>query len=341
MMIRSVCHFLSRWLPMSPIIWLFFLLFVMTMVALDLGVFHRKIEAPSVRDALIWTSVWISLSLIFNVIVFMLYENNYPWASLSTEHLDGAEAASQFFLGYVLEKSLSVDNIFVIAMVFAYFRVPLELQHRVLFWGILGAVVLRGVMIALGVTLINSFDWIPYVFGALLIYTAVKMLVLREETVEPGENSLVRLARRWLPFTDRFHAQHFFIKVKGRYVATPLFLALLMVESSDVMFAVDSIPAVFAVTRDPFIVFTSNIFAILGLRSLYFVLAGYMERFRYLKHSLVFVLAYVGVKMMMSNHYHIPAGVSLAVILGILLVGVMASIHGGDKDPYPLKSPLD
>ena len=326
---------------MSPIIWLFFLLFVLTMVALDLGVFHRKPQAPSVRDALIWTTVWISLSLVFNVIVYVLYENNYAWASLSTEHLTGIQAASQFFLGYVLEKSLSVDNIFVIAMVFAYFRVPLELQHRVLFWGILGAVVLRGVMIALGVTLINEFDWIPYVFGALLIYTAVKMLILRQETIEPEENALVRLARRWLPFTDRFHGQHFFIKLDGRHVATPLFLALLMVESSDVMFAVDSIPAVFAVTRDPFIVFTSNIFAILGLRSLYFVLAGYMERFRYLKHSLVFVLAYVGVKMMMSNHYHIPAAVSLALILGILLVGVIASIRAGDKDPYPLKSPLD
>jgi len=316
-------------------------LFVGTMVALDLGVFHKELKVPSIRDALIWTSVWVGISLLFVLVVYQLYENNYSWASLSTEQMNGQQAASQFLLGYVLEKSLSIDNIFVIAMVFSYFQVPLALQHRVLFWGILGAVILRGVMILVGVTLINSFDWIPYVFGALLIYTAVKMLILRSETVEPQENTLVKLARRFLPFTDRFHGKHFFIKVKKRYVATPLFLALLMVESSDVMFAIDSIPAIFAVTRDPFIVFTSNIFAILGLRSMYFVLAGYMERFRYLKHSLVFVLAYVGVKMMMSNHYHIPATVSLAVILAILSVGVISSIVGSGRDPAPLKRPPD
>ena len=326
---------------MSISIWLAFLLFVLTMVALDLGVFHREDKAPTVRNAVGWTLVWVALALIFNAIVYQLYEHNYSWASLATEHLTGREAASQFLLGYVLEKSLSVDNIFVIAMIFAYFRVPLELQHRVLFWGILGAVVLRGVMIGLGAVLINRFDWITYLFGALLIYTAVKMLLLRQETVDPGENSLARLAQRWLPFTNRFHGRHFFVRVGGRHVATPLFLALLLVESSDVMFAVDSIPAVFAVTRDPFIVFTSNIFAILGLRSLYFVLAGYMERFRYLKSALVFVLVFVGIKMMLSNHYEIPDGVSMAIILGILVVGVLASIKGGSKDPVPLKSPLD
>ncbi len=322
-------------------IWVIFLFFIFLIIAFDLGVFHREIKAPSVRDALLWTSVWIGLSLAFNVVVYMLYENNYSWAGLATERLTGAEAASQFLLGYVLEYSLSVDNIFVIAMVFTYFRVPLELQHRVLFWGILGAVILRGVMIGFGVALINSFDWMIYAFGALLIYTAVRMLLLRQETVEPGGNTLIRIAHRWLPFTEHFHGRHFFVRIDGQRVATPLFLALLMVESSDVMFAVDSIPAVFAVTRDPFIVFTSNIFAILGLRSLYFVLAGYMARFRYLKHSLVFVLAYVGGKMMLSNHYHIPAGVSLGIIIGILLVGVIASITGSGKDPVPLKSPMD
>jgi len=325
---------------MTPIIWVAFLLFIFGMVALDLGVFHRQLKAPTVRDAVVWTLIWIALALIFNVSVYMLYENNFEWASLASERLTGQQAASQFLLGYVLEKSLSVDNIFVIAMIFSYFRVPLELQHRVLFWGILGAVILRGFMIAVGVSLINRFDWIVYVFGALLIYTAIKMMLLRHETVEPEENTLVRLARRWLPFTDRYHGKHFFVKLDERHVATPLFLALLMVESSDVMFAVDSIPAVFAVTRDPFIVFTSNMFAVLGLRSLYFVLAGYMERFRYLKHSLVFILAYVGIKMMLSNHYHIPIGVSMAFILGILLMGVVASLKGAGKDPTPLKSPL-
>lgn len=325
---------------MTPTIWLAFLAFIFFMVALDLGVFHREPKTPTVRDAVIWTLVWVTLSLSFNGFVYLLYENNYDWASLATEHLTGKQAASQFLLAYVLEKSLSVDNIFVIAMIFSYFRVPPELQHRVLFWGILGAVILRGLMIAVGVTLINRFDWVVYVFGALLLYTAIKMMLLRQETVEPEENTLVRLARRWLPFTDRYHGKHFFIKIKKSYVATPLFLALLMVESSDVMFAVDSIPAVFAVTRDPFIVFTSNMFAILGLRSLYFVLAGYMEKFRYLKHSLVFILAYVGIKMMLSNHYHIPNAVSMAFILGILLMGVLASIKGASKDPTPLKSPL-
>ncbi len=326
---------------MSVSIWIAFLVFVFLMVALDLGVFHRKPTAPSVRDALIWTLVWVAMALLFIAVVYLLYENNYEWASLATEHLTGKEAASQYLMGYLLEKSLSVDNIFVIAMIFSYFRVPPELQHRVLFWGILGAVVLRGIMIALGVTLINTFDWVIYIFGAFLIYTAVKMMMIRHETVDPGDNPLVKLARRWLPVTDRYHGQKFFVRENGVLMVTPLFLALLLVESSDVMFAVDSIPAIFAVTRDPFIVFTSNIFAILGLRSLYFVLAGYMAKFRYLKNALVFVLAYVGIKMILSNHYHIPDGASMGIIGGILLVGILASIQGAAKDPVPLKSPLD
>ena len=321
-------------------IWIAFLVFVVVMVALDLGVFHRRIEAPTVRNALGWTVVWIVLALLFNVLVYVLYESNFTWASLPTEHLNGREAATQFLLGYVLEKSLSVDNIFVIAMVFAYFRVPLALQHRVLFWGILGAVVLRGLMIALGVVLINRFDWITYLFGAFLIYTAVKMMVLRHETLEPADSLLVKLAHRWIPFTDQFHGHHFFAQVDGKRLATPLFLALLLVEGSDVMFAVDSIPAIFAVTREPFIIFTSNVFAILGLRSLYFVLAAYMEKFRYLKSALVYVLAYIGVKMILANHFHIPEAISLAVIFGILSVGILASIVGASKDPVPLRSPL-
>jgi tellurite resistance protein TerC len=325
---------------MTVPIWIAFLLFIVTMVALDLGVFHRKDKVITTRSALAWSAFWIALALIFNVLVYLLYENNYSWASLATEHLNGRQAAVQFLMGYVLEKSLSLDNIFVIAMVFSYFRVPLAMQHRVLFWGILGAVVLRGIMIGLGVALINRFDWVTYLFGAFLLYSAVRMLLLRHENVEPGDNPLVRLARRWLPVTNEYHGHHFVVKVDGKMMATPLLLALLLVESSDVMFAVDSIPAVFAVTRDPFIIFTSNIFAILGLRSLYFVLATYMEKFRYLKHSLVFVLAYVGVKMIMSNHYHIPDAASMAIIIGILLVGIFASIYGADKDPVPLRSPF-
>ena len=311
------------------------------MVALDLGVFHRKIRAPTVNDALLWTLAWVSMALLFDIVIYLIYQNDYHWIDLATSQLNGKEAAGQYLLGYVLEKSLSIDNIFAIAMVFAYFRVPLELQHRVLFWGIVGAVILRGIMIGLGAAMINRFDWITYVFGAFLIYTAVKMMLLRQETVAPDENPLARFAMKFLPLTAKFHGKHFFVRVDGRLLATPLFLSLLLVESTDVMFAVDSIPAIFAVTRDPFIVFTSNIFAILGLRSMYFVLAGYMERFRYLKHSLVFVLAFVGVKMVLSNHYHIPGEISFGLIVGILLVGVVASIKGGKKDPVPLKSPLD
>jgi len=326
---------------MTVPIWIAFLVFVVTMVALDLGVFHRKDKVITTRSALAWSAFWIGLALIFNLMVYLLYENNYSWASLATEHLTGRQAAVQFLMGYVLEKSLSLDNIFVIAMVFSYFRVPLAMQHRVLFWGILGAVVLRGVMIGLGVALINRFEWVTYLFGAFLLYSAVRMLLLRHENIEPGDNPLVRLARRWLPLTDQYHGHHFIVKVDGKMMATPLLLALLLVESSDVMFAVDSIPAVFAVTRDPFIIFTSNIFAILGLRSLYFVLATYMEKFRYLKHSLVFVLAYVGVKMIIGNHYDIPDAASMAIIVGILLVGILASIRGAGKDPVPLRSPLE
>lgn len=326
---------------MTISIWVAFLIFVVAVVALDLGVFHRKPTTPTLRDAMVWTLIWVTMSLLFVGMVYLLYENNYTWASLATEHLTGKEAASQYLMGYVLEKSLSVDNIFVIAMIFSYFRVPLELQHRVLFWGILGAVVLRGVMIALGVALINNFDWVTYIFGAFLIYTAAKMMMIRHENVDPGDNPLVILAKRWLPVSNQYHGQHFFVRVDGALMVTPLFLALLLVESSDVMFAVDSIPAIFAVTRDPFIVFTSNIFAILGLRSLYFVLAGYMAKFRYLQNALVFVLAYVGIKMILSNHYHIPDGASMGIILGILLVGVLASIKGAATDPVPLKSPLD
>lgn len=326
---------------MTVPIWILFLLLIGGLVALDLGVFHRKDRVVTLRSALGWSSLWISMAMVFLVFVYHLYENNYPWASMPTEHMDGRAAAMQFLMGYLLEYSLSLDNVFVIAMILSYFRVPLAMQHRVLFWGILGAVVLRGIMIALGVALIHRFEWVTYVFGAFLLYSAARMLMIRHETVEPGENPLVRLAQRLIPVTDKFHGHHFVVRVDGKLMATPLLLALLLVESSDVMFAVDSIPAIFAVTRDPFIIFTSNIFAILGLRSLYFILAAYMVKFRYLTHSLVFVLAYVGVKMIISNHFDIPDLASLCVIFGILLVGVLASVWGAAKDPVPLRSPFD
>ena len=325
---------------MSLWVWIGFLVFVLVMVALDLGVFHRKARTPTIPEALAWTAVWIVLALAFNVLVFFLYEQNWGGGTtVATGHLAGREAAIQFFTGYLVEKSLSIDNIFVIAMIFAFFRVPLAEQHRVLFWGILGAVVLRGFMIAIGSVLIERFDWVVYVFGGLLILSAVKMLVVRHDNIDPGRNILVRLTRRLYPVSDHFDGGRFFTTVGGRKAATPLFLALVLVETSDVMFAADSIPAIFAVTRDPFLVFTSNVFAILGLRSLYFALAGLMEKFRYLKMSLVFVLAYVGVKMMLSHHRPIPNLVSLAIIGGILAVGVLASIVA-TRDPARLVSPL-
>jgi len=325
---------------MTVPIWIAFILLIICLVALDLGVFHRRDRVVTLRSALGWSSLWISMAMLFMVFVYFLYDNNFPWSSLPTEHMDGRAAVTQFLTGYVLEYSLSLDNVFVIAMILTYFRVPPILQHRVLFWGILGAVVLRGVMIALGVALINRFEWVTYIFGLFLLYSAARMLMLRHETVEPGENPLVKLAQRLIPVTNEFHGHRFVVRVDGKLMATPLLLALLLVESSDVMFAVDSIPAIFAVTRDPFIIFTSNIFAILGLRSLYFILAAYMQKFRYLKQSLVFVLAYVGVKMIVSHHFDIPDMASLSIIAGILLVGVLASIRGGSKDPVPLKSPL-
>ena len=325
---------------MTIFLWIGFVVFVFAMVMLDLGVFHRKARAVSIGEAFAWTFVWVAMALVFNVFVYFLYaENWFGWTDLHSHQLTGAQAAIQFFTGYVIEKSLSLDNIFVIAMIFAYFSVPLSEQHRVLFWGILGAVVLRGVMIAMGAVLIERFDWIIYVFGGFLILSAVKMLVMRHDNLDPNKNPLVRLTRRFYPVTDEFVGSRFFTTLDGRKAVTPLFLALVLVESSDVIFAVDSIPAIFAITRDPFLVFTSNVFAILGLRSLYFALAGMMEKFRYLKMSLVFLLAYVGVKMLLAHHYPIPNLVSLAMIGGILSVGVLASL-AASRDTAKLVSPL-
>lgn len=323
----------------TTLVWISFLAIIFVIVLLDLGVFHRESHVVSLPEALGWTSVWVVLALAFNVGVYFLYELNPSGWDVDTEQLTGMEASLQFLTGYIVEKSLSIDNIFVIAMVFAHFRVPLSEQHRVLFWGIFGAVILRGIMILGGVALIDRFDWVTYVLGALLIYSAASMLVLRHDNLAAEESIVVRLARRLIPVTTEFHGNRFFVRINGVRTATPLFLALLLVETSDVTFAIDSIPAIFAITRDPFIVFTSNVFAILGLRSLYFLLAGMMEKFRYLKTSLVFLLAYIGVKMLLVHHYPIPNQVSLAVIGGILAVGVLASVFS-IKDTAALLSPL-
>jgi len=325
---------------MTAWLWIMFLSVVLALLAIDLGVFHRRSHVIKISEGACWTTLWVVLALIFNVLVYYLYEHHILGIGREIGHeLSGEQAALQFFTGYVIEKSLSLDNIFIIALIFTYFGIPAAYQHRVLFWGILGALVLRGGMIAAGTALIHRFSWITYVFGGLLMLTAVKMLIARHDNIEPNKNPLVRIARKLFPVSSELDGQKFFTLVDGRRAVTPLLLVLLVVESTDVLFAVDSIPAIFAVTSDPFLIFTSNVFAILGLRSLYFVLAGVMDRFRYLKMSLVFLLAFVGVKMLLAHHYPIPTLVSLAIISGILSVGVLASIFAGDRDSAALYAP--
>ncbi len=307
-------------------VWLGFLAFIAFLLAIDLGVIHRKPQVISTTSALAWSGVWICISLAFNVFVYYGYERHWLELGLTVGHeLTGQQAAVQFLTGYVIEKTLSLDNIFIIALLFSYFQVPSQYQHRVLFWGILGAIVFRGVMILAGALLIARFEWIVYVFGVLLLVTAAKMLVARHDNLSVDRNPFVRLAKRWFPMTESYEGDRFLVRRSGRLLMTPLCLVVIAVESSDVLFAVDSIPAIFAVTRDPFIVFTSNILAILGLRSLFFALAGAMRKFRYLKMSLVFILAFVGVKMLLVHVHPIPTIVSLAIIGGLLLVGILAS----------------
>ena len=323
------------------VVWIGFFVFVLMMVVIDLGVFPRKRHSISIQESLAWTGVWVVLALVFNIFVFYLYDNNwFGWTNIPSHDLSGQAASVQFFAAFLLEKSLSVDNIFIIAMVFAYFRIPLSEQHRVLFWGILGAVALRGVMIASGVALIEWSDWVAYLLGGLLIVSAAKMLVIRHDNLRPDQNIAVRLARRRWPITNELYGSRFFVNESGLRAATPLFLTLLLVGTSNVIFAIDSIPAVFSVTRDPFLIFTSNIFAVLGLRSLYFAVAGMMHKFRFLKMSLVFLLAFAGVQMMLSVHYAIPGFASLAVICGILGVGILASAFSAPLDTAKLESPL-
>lgn len=312
-------------------LWGGFVAFVLLMLALDLGVLNRKAHVVSTREALIWAGFCILLALVFNVFLYFAYDRNWFDIASRGGTLSGKTAATQFFTGWLIEQSLSLDNIFVIALIFQYFAVPRIHQHRTLFWGIIGALVMRMAMILAGTALIQRFTWTIYVFGVLLLYTAIKMHRSQDEAVEPDRNPLVKLARKLYPVTSEFHGEKFFVRLEGRRAITPLFLVLLVIESTDLLFAVDSIPAIFAITRDPFIVFTSNVFAILNLRSLYFVLASMLEKFKYLKPSLVFVLAYVGVKMLLSHHYPIPTEASLSVIIGILAVGIIASIISSSR----------
>lgn len=296
-------------------LWVGFNVFVLAMLALDLGVFHRQAHEVSIKEAGAWTALWIALAMVFN---FGLY------------HYMGPEAGLQFLTGYLIEKALSVDNIFVFVLIFSYFNVPPRYQHRVLFWGILGALVMRGAMIGAGVALINQFHWIIYVFGAFLVFTGIRMATQTEHAIEPESNPVIRLVRKFTAVTNQYHGQNFFVREevggKMRRVATPLFVVLVLVETTDLIFAVDSIPAIFAVTTDPFLVYTSNVFAILGLRALYFLLAGVIHKFHYLKLGLSVVLVFVGVKMLLIDVYKIPIGLSLGVIASVLAVSVVASL---------------
>lgn len=293
-------------------LWVGFNVFILAMLALDLGVFHRKSHVVTFKESISWTVVWVVLALCFNLGVWHYY---------------GSQKALEFFTGYLIEKSLSVDNVFVFALLFSYFAVPLQYQHKVLFWGILGALIMRAIMIALGAALITRFTWVIYIFGAFLILTGIKMILKREEEIHPERNPVVRWFKKLMPVTSEYRKDRFFVKENGVRYATPLFVVLLLVEFTDLIFAVDSIPAIFAVTKDPFIVYTSNVFAILGLRSLYFALAGVMDKFHYLKIGLGVVLSFVGVKMLLGHtQYKIDTLVSLGVVCGILALAVVASL---------------
>ena len=311
----------------QALLWVGFNLFVLAMLALDLGVFHRRSHQVTIKEALVWSGVWITLALLFNLGVYQWY---------------GPQAALEFLTGYLIEKSLSIDNIFVFLLIFSYFGVPERYQHKVLFWGILGALVMRAVFIFAGISLIQRFHWIIYIFGAFLILTGIRMITEKDKEIHPEKNPALKLFRRMIPVTGAYQGSHFFVKEGGRHFATPLFVVLLVVETTDVIFAVDSIPAILAITVDPFIVYTSNVFAILGLRALYFALAGVMKLFHHLRYGLSAILVFVGAKMLLADFYKIPVGIALGVVAGILLISVIASlVHPHRKEPVVERTDLE
>lgn len=292
--------------------WIAFIFFVILMLAIDLGVFHRKSHTVSFKESIAWTLVWIGLAMLFSAVV-------YFWK--------GPEKSIEFLTGYIIELSLSVDNLFVFILIFSYFHVPPQYQHKVLFWGILGALVMRVIFIFAGVALITKFHWIIYVFGAIIIISGFKMPFQKDKKIEPEKNIIIRMVKKMLPVTDEYHGDKFFVKIqKVVWAATPLFIVLVFVEITDLIFAVDSIPAILAITTDTFIVFTSNVFAILGLRSLYFALAGMISLFRFLHIGLSFILIFIGLKMVISDFYKIPIEYALVAVLGILLTSIAASL---------------
>ncbi len=295
----------------TAILWTVFNLFVIAMLALDLGVFHRKSHEVTVKEALTWTAVWVTLAMFFNLFVYYYFDK---------------EKAIEFFTGYLIEKSLSVDNIFVILLIFSYFKVPSSYQHKVLFWGILGALVMRVIFILSGIELIHRFHWLIYIFGGFLIITGIRMLTSGDTQLEPEKNPMVKLVKRIFPVTENFEGDRFFVKRNAKTWATPLFLVVVLIEFTDLIFAVDSIPAILAISEDPFIVYTSNVFAILGLRSLYFALSGIEKFFSYLKYGLSAILFFVGVKMCIADFYKIPVEISLIVIVFILAISMLSSM---------------
>jgi len=295
----------------SLTLWVVFNIFIVTMLIVDLMVFNRKPHEISIRESLVWTAIWIILAVIFGI---GLYYFMSPEASL------------EYFTGYLIEKSLSVDNIFVFLLIFTYFGVEPKYQHRVLFWGIFGALVFRLIFILVGVALIEKFHWVIYIFGAFLIFTGIKLGLEKDKEIQPEKNPLLKLVRRYIPVTKHYHGQNFFIKRGKRFIATPMFVVLVVIETTDIVFALDSIPAIMAITRDTFIIYSANAFAILGLRALYFALSGVMRLFHYLHYGLAFILVYIGMKMMLEGIYQIPTAVTLGIIIATLTISVILSI---------------
>lgn len=311
----------------KTIYWLLFNIFVLLMLALDLGLFNRKAHEVKIKEALIWSGIWVTLALFFNLFIYFFYP---PPVGLTN-----ADSAMQFLTGYVIEKSLSVDNIFVFVLIFSYFKVPALYQHKVLFWGILGALIMRAVFIFAGIALINKFAWIIYVFGIFLIYSGIKLVIQKDKEIHPERNPVLKYFKRFFRVTDKFEGGKFFTVQNFRKTATPLFVVLIIVETTDLIFAVDSIPAILAVTQDPFIVYTSNVFAILGLRSLYFALAGLVKLFHYLHYGLAAILVLVGIKMIINHYYSakiISTELSLITIISILTVSVILSVFKPKTD---------
>lgn len=298
------------------IFWVGFNVFVLIMLALDLGLFNRTAHKISLKEALTWSFIWFSLAMCFNAII-------YFW--------QGHEKALEFFTGYVIEKSLSVDNIFVFVLLFSYFRTPAIYQHKILFWGIIGALLMRAIFIFAGISMLEKFHWTIYVFGAILIITGYRMLTQKEKMMEPEKNSIIKFFKKIVPVTHELHGPKFFVRINKKRYATPLFLVLVIVEFTDLIFAVDSIPAILAITQDRFIVYTSNVFAILGLRSLYFALAGIIDKFHYLATGLAIILIFAGLKMLVSDYYKLPTYIALLIIIGVLTLSIVASLRHNKK----------